>query len=83
MEAVGRNITKFKPDDEVFGTPVNGGFAEYALASERALVLKPAKLSFEQAAAIPLAALTALQGMRNVGKIQAGQSLLINGTPAG
>lgn len=83
VEAVGRNVTKFKPGDEVFGDTAHGGFAEYAVASERALVLKPSNLSFEQAAAIPVAALTALQGLRDVGKIQAGQEVLINGAAGG
>ncbi len=83
VEAVGRNVTKFKPGGEVFGDIGHGGFAEYTVASERALVLKPANLSFEQAAALPVAALTALQGLRDVGKIQAGQSVLINGAAGG
>jgi NADPH:quinone reductase-like Zn-dependent oxidoreductase len=83
VEAVGKNVTRFKPGDEVFGDTAHGGFAEYAVASERALSLKPANLSFEQAAAIPVAALTALQGLRNVGKIQAGQKVLINGAAGG
>ncbi len=83
VEAVGRNVTKFKPGDEVFGDIGHGGFAEYALASEHALVLKSSNLSFEQAAALPVAALTALQGLRDVGKIQAGQEVLINGAAGG
>ncbi len=83
VEAVGRNVTKFKPGDEVFGDIAHGGFAEYALASEHVLVLKPSNLSFEQAAAVPVAALTALQGLRDVGKIQAGQEVLINGAAGG
>lgn len=83
VEAVGRNVTKFKPGDQVFGDTGHGGFAEYAVASESALVLKPSNLSFEQAAAVPVAALTALQGLRDVGKIQAGQKVLINGAAGG
>lgn len=83
VEAVGKNVTHFKLGDEVFGDIGHGGFAEYAVASESALVLKPSNLSFEQAAAIPVAALTALQGLRDVGKIQAGQKVLINGAAGG
>jgi NADPH:quinone reductase-like Zn-dependent oxidoreductase len=81
VEAVGRNVTLFQPGDEVFGllTTYSGGFAEYACASEKALALKPAGLTFEQAAAIPQAGLIALQGIRTKGKVQAGQQVLING----
>jgi NADPH:quinone reductase-like Zn-dependent oxidoreductase len=81
VEAVGRNVTQFKPGDEVFGI-CRGALAEYACAFERALVTKPANVPFEQAASIPLAGLTALQGLRN-GKIQAGQKVLINGATGG
>jgi len=81
VEAVGKNITQFKPGDEVFGV-CRGALAEYACASERGLVMKPANVTFEQAASIPLAGLTALQGLRN-GKIQAGQKVLINGATGG
>jgi NADPH:quinone reductase-like Zn-dependent oxidoreductase len=81
VEAVGKNVTEFKPGDEVFGIS-RGALAEYACASERALVMKPANVTFEQAASIPLAGLTALQGLRN-GKIQAGQKVLINGATGG
>jgi NADPH:quinone reductase-like Zn-dependent oxidoreductase len=77
VEAVGKNVTQFKPGDEVFGT-CRGALAEYAVASERALIMKPANVTFEQAASIPLAGLTALQGLRN-GNIQPGQKVLING----
>jgi NADPH:quinone reductase-like Zn-dependent oxidoreductase len=83
VEAVGKNITLFKPGDEVFGDIGHGGFAEYALGKEKQLVQKPANLSFEQAAAVPVAGLTALQGLRDVGKIQAGQEVLINGAAGG
>jgi len=83
VEAVGKNITLFKPGDEVFGDIGHGGFAEYALGKEKQLVHKPANLSFEQAAAVPVAGLTALQGLRDVGKIQAGQEVLINGAAGG
>lgn len=83
VEAVGKNITLFKPGDEVFGDIGHGGFAEYALGQEKQLVHKPTNLSFEQAAAVPVAGLTALQGLRDVGKIQAGQEVLINGAAGG
>ncbi len=83
VEAVGKNITRFKPGDEVFGDIGHGGFAEYALAKEKHLVHKPVNLSFEQAAAAPVAGLTALQGLRDAGKIQAGQEVLINGAAGG
>ncbi len=83
VEAVGKNISRFKIGDEVFGDIGHGGFAEYATAPERTLALKPANLSFEAAAAVPVAALTALQGLRKSGKIQAGQKVLINGAAGG
>ena len=86
VEAVGRNVRQFKPGDEVFGDISAGGwggFAEYVCAHEDALVLKPANLSFEEAAAVPMAAVTALQGLRSKGKIQAGQKVLINGASGG
>jgi NADPH:quinone reductase-like Zn-dependent oxidoreductase len=83
VEAVGKNITRFKPGDEVFGDIGNGGFAEYAVAAEKQIVLKPANLSFEQAAAVPVAALTALQGLRDCGKIQPGHKVLVNGAAGG
>jgi NADPH:quinone reductase-like Zn-dependent oxidoreductase len=82
IEAIGRNVRQFQPGDDVFGM-VRGGFAEYACASEIALVLKPSNLSFEEAAAIPMAAITALQGLRDSGKIQPGQKVLINGASGG
>jgi NADPH:quinone reductase-like Zn-dependent oxidoreductase len=79
VEAVGRNVTQFKPGDEVFGGRT-GAFAEYVCVLEdRAVVLKPANLTFEQAASVPVAAITALQGLRDKGKIQPGQKVLING----
>jgi NADPH:quinone reductase-like Zn-dependent oxidoreductase len=81
VEAVGKNVTQFKPGDELFGT-CRGALAEYAVASERSLVMKPANVTFEQAASIPLAGLTALQGLRN-GNIHAGQKVLINGATGG
>ena len=83
VEAVGKNVTQFKPGDEVFGAK-NGAMAEYLCAlADRAVVLKPANLSFEQAAAVPVAAITALQGLRDQGKIRAGQKVLINGASGG
>jgi NADPH:quinone reductase-like Zn-dependent oxidoreductase len=82
VEAVGRSVTKFKPGDEVFGVS-RGAFAEYACASESALVMKPANVTFEQAASVPIAALTALQGLRDKGQIQPGQKVLINGAAGG
>ncbi|MBN2394403.1 MAG: NAD(P)-dependent alcohol dehydrogenase [Anaerolineae bacterium] len=82
IETVGRNIKQFQPGDEVFGM-VKGGFAEYACAPESALALKPVNTSFDEAAAIPMAAITALQGLRDEGQIQAGQKVLINGASGG
>ena len=86
IEAAGSNVKQFRPGDEVFGDISacgNGGFAEYVSVPENALALKPATLSFEEAAAVPLAATTALQGLRDQGKIQAGQKVLINGASGG
>ena len=87
VEAVGRNVTQFKPGDEVFGT-CRGAFAEYATSRsvpgmKSVLVIKPAKVTFEQAASAPVAALTALQGLRDKGRIQQGQRVLINGAAGG
>ncbi len=82
VEAVGSNITQFKPGDEVFGGCA-GSFAEYASARENRLALKPANSSFEQAAAVPVAAITALQGLRDKGKIKSGQRVLVNGASGG
>jgi NADPH:quinone reductase-like Zn-dependent oxidoreductase len=81
VEAVGKNVTQFKPGDEVFGIS-RGALAEYACTFERALASKPPNVSFEQAASLPLAGLTALQGLRE-GKIQPGQKVLINGATGG
>jgi NADPH:quinone reductase-like Zn-dependent oxidoreductase len=72
VEAVGKNVTGFKPGDEVFGGG-KGAFAEYACASENALALKPANVKFEQAAAMPIAGLTALQALRDKGKVSRGK----------
>ena len=82
IEAVGKNVKQFQPGDEVFGM-VRGGFAEYASAPEDALALKPVNLSFEQAAAVPMAGVTALQGLRDEGQIRPGQKVLINGASGG
>jgi len=85
VEAVGATVTQFHPGDEVFGISrvSKGGFAEYACAAENTLALKPANLSFEAAAAVPVAALTALQGLRDTGQIQPGQKVLIHGASGG
>jgi NADPH:quinone reductase-like Zn-dependent oxidoreductase len=79
VEAVGKDVTRFRAGDEVFGDVERGGFAEYACVAEAFLGLKPANLTFEQAAAVPLAALTALQGLRDVGQVQPEQKVLIIG----
>src|SRR5256886_4301389 len=71
VEAVGRKVTRFKPGDEVFGV-CRGAFAEYACATEDKLARKPANISFEEAAAVPVAAVTVLQGLRGKGRIQRG-----------
>ena len=86
IEEVGRNVTRFQPGDEVFGDLSGsgfGGFAEYVSANEKALVLKPAKSTFAEAAAIPQAALLALQGLRYKEQILPGQEVLINGAGGG
>ena len=88
VEAVGRNVTQFRPGDQVFGT-CRGAFAEYACTNQTekimkpVLAVKPHNLTFEQAASAPIAALTALQGLRDKGRIQAGQKVLINGAAGG
>jgi|KBSMisStandDraft_5_1062788.scaffolds.fasta_scaffold273443_1 NADPH:quinone reductase-like Zn-dependent oxidoreductase len=96
VEAVGRNVTQIKPGDEVFGVCIRdpqdsalrvwvprGAFAEYACAPESALAMKPDNVTFEQAASAPMAAFTALQGLRDKGKLQPGQKVLINGAAGG
>lgn len=86
IEAVGKDVTQFKPGDEVFGDLSEcgfGAFAEYVCATEKALVLKPVTTTFEEAATVPGAALAALQGLRDVGQIQSGQKVLINGASGG
>jgi NADPH:quinone reductase-like Zn-dependent oxidoreductase len=82
VEAVGSRVTRFKPGNEVFGAG-SGTLAEYAHVTEGKLALKPANLTFEQAAAVPTAAVTALLGLRDAGKIQPGQKVLINGASGG
>ena len=83
VEAVGKNVTNFRGGDEVFGGKT-GAFAEYiCVLADRAVVLKPANITFEQAAAVPVAAITALQGLRDKGRIRAGQKVLINGASGG
>jgi NADPH:quinone reductase-like Zn-dependent oxidoreductase len=83
VEAVGKNVTRFRPGDEVFGSR-SGSLAEYVRGTDKSfLVPKPAGLTFEQAAAVPLAATTALQGLRDKGQIKPGQKVLINGASGG
>jgi len=86
IEAAGRNVKQFRPSDEVFGDISacgDGGFAEYVSVPESALALKPTGLTFEEAAAVPMAATTALQGLRDLGQIQPGQKVLIQGASGG
>jgi NADPH:quinone reductase-like Zn-dependent oxidoreductase len=82
VEAVGTNVTQFEVGDEGFGA-WTGSFAEYASVPENRVALKPSKSSFEEAAAIPVAAITALQGLRDKGQIQSGQQVLVNGASGG
>jgi NADPH:quinone reductase-like Zn-dependent oxidoreductase len=83
VEAVGGNVTRFKPGDAVFGWTDGGSYAEYASAPEDHLAPKPANVSFEQAAAVPISGLAALQGLRDVGGIQPGQRVLVIGAAGG
>jgi NADPH:quinone reductase-like Zn-dependent oxidoreductase len=83
VEAVGVNVKQFQPGDEVFGISNFGAFAEYVSVHENALALKPASMTFEEAAAVPVAGITALQGLRDHGQIQPGQKVLINGASGG
>jgi NADPH:quinone reductase-like Zn-dependent oxidoreductase len=83
IEAIGRSVKQFQPGDEVFAGKGVGGFAEFACATEERLALKPANLSFEQAATVPVAAITALQGLRDKGRIQPGHKVLIDGASGG
>jgi len=82
VEAVGTGVAPFKPGDAVFGT-AKGSFAEYACAAASQLAMKPQEISFEQAACLPIAGITALQGIRDKGKVQTGQTVLINGAAGG
>jgi NADPH:quinone reductase-like Zn-dependent oxidoreductase len=82
VEVVGRNVTQFQPGDEVFGS-CKGSFAEYACTAAATLAHKPANVSFEQAGSVAIAALTALQALRDKGRLQPGQSVLINGAAGG
>src|SRR5207248_8752105 len=83
VESVGEGVTDFRPGDEVFGG-ANGAFAEYvSLPSKKGVVLKPANLTFEQAAAVPVAGVTALQALRDHGRVEKGQKVLINGASGG
>jgi len=83
VEAVGKNVTQFKPGDAVYGEVGAGGLAEYVCAAEKVIAPKPANISFIEAAAVPVAALTALQSLRDHGQLQAGQTVLINGASGG
>jgi NADPH:quinone reductase-like Zn-dependent oxidoreductase len=83
VEAVGRDVSRLRPGHEVFANAENGGFAEYVCVSEGSVELKPANLTLEQAAAVPLAGLTALQGLRDSGRVEAGQNVLIIGASGG
>lgn len=86
VEEVGKNVTQFKPGDDVFGDLSScgwGGFAEYVSVPEQVLALKPANMSYEEAATIPMAGVTALQGLRDKGKVQSGYKVLINGASGG
>jgi len=85
VEMAGKNITRFQPGDDVFGDILGrmGGFAEYVCAREKALALKPATMTFEEVAAIPQAAVIALQGIRDKGQVRQGQKVLINGAGGG
>ena len=82
VEAVGKNVTQFHPGDAVFGAR-DGAFAEYVCAREDRVVMKPANLTFEQAAAVPVAAITALQALRDKGQVRPGQKVLVNGAAGG
>jgi NADPH:quinone reductase-like Zn-dependent oxidoreductase len=83
VEAVGRDVTRFRPGDEVYGEIDSGSFAPYARAPDALLDVKPTNLTFEQAAAVPLAGVTALQGLRDIAAVKPGDSVLINGASGG
>jgi NADPH:quinone reductase-like Zn-dependent oxidoreductase len=82
IETVGKDVTRFRPGDQVFGW-TDGAFAEYAVAPADQLAAKPATLSFEQAAAVPISGFAALQGLRDVGQVQPGQQVLVIGAAGG
>lgn len=82
VEAVGRDVTRLRPGDEVFGE-ADGAFAEYVCASQDVVGAKPSNLTFEQAAAVPLAGNTALMGLRDLGRVRPGQRVLVNGASGG
>ena len=82
VEAAGKNVVRLKPGDQVYGT-CDGSFAEYACAKAERLAPKPTNLSFEQAAAVPVSGMTALHGLRDEGRLQAGQNVLIIGAAGG
>jgi len=82
VESVGRNVTRFQPGDEVFGV-CRGAFAEYASAAENKLAIKPARVSFDQAATLPVAASTALQGLRDRGHVRRGEKVAVDGASGG
>jgi NADPH:quinone reductase-like Zn-dependent oxidoreductase len=83
VESVGKDVTHFRPGDEVYAESDAGCFADYVSVPEERLALKPTNLTFEQAAAVPMTALTALQGLRTVGQIKEGQKVLVNGASGG
>ena len=83
VTAVGRDVTQFRPGDDVFALLEQGGFAEYVTVRESLVAPKPRNLSYEQAAAVPMAAVTALLGVRDAGQLQPGQKVLVNGASGG
>jgi NADPH:quinone reductase-like Zn-dependent oxidoreductase len=83
VEAVGRRVTRFRPGDDVYALLEQGGFAEYAVVPERLLARMPGNLSYEQAAAVPMAGVTALVAVRDRGRVEAGQAVLVNGASGG
>lgn len=83
VEAVGQNVTRFQPGNDVFGWSSHGCFAEYVCVSEEQLAMKPANVAFEEAAAVPAAAATALHALRDLGRVKQGQKVLINGASGG
>jgi NADPH:quinone reductase-like Zn-dependent oxidoreductase len=83
VEAAGARVTRFSPGDEVYGTCESGSFAEYAAAREERLAAKPGSISFEQAAVVPISGVTALQGVRDCGRLQPGQQVMVIGAAGG